>query len=38
MTDLLKTLRRRFCRHSFTWSERRRCEVCIKCGQTREAR
>ena len=30
---MLKFLRQLICRHQFTWVERRRREVCIKCGK-----
>lgn len=34
---MLKALKRRLCRHSFMWSERRQMEVCYHCGQARVA-
>lgn len=32
---MLKTIRRRLCSHTFSWSERRHGDVCVKCGQFR---
>jgi hypothetical protein len=29
---MFKAIRRRLCSHSFSWSERRHGDLCVKCG------
>ena len=32
---MIKFIRRIFCAHQFVWNERRRREVCWKCGKAK---